>query len=977
MTSACGTEFFTTGKNTTSITTTVKLGNTTIADGGSVPVGSVINDTAVLTGATATAGGTVTYKLYASADCSGDPLNTFNVTVTNGIIPPSPTVTLSTAGTYNWVVSYSGDAANLASTSACGAETVLVTQLKPSITTTVKLGETTVPDGGSVPVGSVINDTAVLSGATATAGGTVTYKLYASADCSGTALNTFNVTVTNGVVPASPTVTLSAVGTYNWVVSYSGDANNEAATSACGAETVLITQLKPSITTTVKLGETTVPDGGSVPVGSVINDTAVLSGATATAGGTVTYKLYASADCSGTALNTFNVTVTNGVVPASPTVTLSAVGTYNWVVSYSGDANNEAATSACGAETVLITQLKPSITTTVKLGETTVPDGGSVPVGSVINDTAVLSGATATAGGTVTYKLYASADCSGTALNTFNVTVTNGVVPASPTVTLSAVGTYNWVVSYSGDANNEAATSACGAETVLTTKLKPSIATVLSADTISTGGSVNDTAKLTGATADAGGTVTYYVYSGSSSESCTEGNLKYTLGPVNVTNGVVANSPSQIFTDAGNYQWQAVYSGDAKNEGATSACGTEPLTVNAPKLSIIKTSDTGETLVSAGDTIGFTITVTNAGPGTATGVTLSDPLPTTPGLSWVLDTANSSAGCTLAAGVVNCTARDLAAAGTIKVHVTSTTTAASCTTINNTATYNSTNGGTDSASASVVVNCPDIKVTKVPDNATVNAGDAIGFTMVVTNNGPGVAKGVTLSDTLPVFNGASWSISPAVQGCAITAGVLNCSFGDMGVGVESAKSVHLSSTTTAESCGVVTNKVDVAATNEPAANTNNNSATATVTVNCPDVTVTKVADAGTVSAGDQIGFTMVVTNNGPGVATKCDAHRHAARLQWRQLVDQPGGSGLLNHGRRPELLIRRHGRWGRVREERAPDLHNHRRVMRNGAECRFGRRHQRAEGGARKQFGECFDHGQLPECDGCEDGRYRNDLGGR
>ena len=44
---------------------------------------------------------------------------------------------------------------------------------------------------------------------------------------------------------------------------------------------------------------------------------------------------------------------------------------------------------------------------------------------------------------------------------------------------------------------------------------------------------------------------------------------------------------------AGNYELQAVYTGDANNNGATSACGTEPFTVT-------QTSPTLTTALSAG-----------------------------------------------------------------------------------------------------------------------------------------------------------------------------------------------------------------------------------------------------------------------------------------------------------------------------------------------------------------------------------------
>ena len=57
--------------------------------------------------------------------------------------------------------------------------------------------------------------------------------------------------------------------------------------------------------------------------------------------------------------------------------------------------------------------------------------------------------------------------------------------------------------------------------------------------------------------------------------------------PVTVTSGVVPGSVSQTFIAAGPYSWNAVYSGDASNSGATSAC--EPLTVSpaTPSLSTL------------------------------------------------------------------------------------------------------------------------------------------------------------------------------------------------------------------------------------------------------------------------------------------------------------------------------------------------------------------------------------------------------
>jgi hypothetical protein len=51
-------------------------------------------------------------------------------------------------------------------------------------------------------------------------------------------------------------------------------------------------------------------------------------------------------------------------------------------------------------------------------------------------------------------------------------------------------------------------------------------------------------------------------------------------------NGVVPDSDPVTFNTAGTYYWQAVYSGDAKNSGATSVCGTEVLVVTTSPSSM-------------------------------------------------------------------------------------------------------------------------------------------------------------------------------------------------------------------------------------------------------------------------------------------------------------------------------------------------------------------------------------------------------
>ena len=59
-----------------------------------------------------------------------------------------------------------------------------------------------------------------------------------------------------------------------------------------------------------------------------------------------------------------------------------------------------------------------------------------------------------------------------------------------------------------------------------------------------------------------------------------------------------------------------------------------------------KTAD--DETVDAADQVGFTITVANAGPGTAYDVVLTDTLPTNDGLDWSIDGGTGAQFCDIA-----------------------------------------------------------------------------------------------------------------------------------------------------------------------------------------------------------------------------------------------------------------------------------------------------------------------------------------
>src|SRR5207249_3280746 len=208
---------------------------------------------------------------------------------------------------------------------------------------------------------------------------------------------------------------------------------------------------------------------------------------------------------------------------------------------------------------------------------------------------------------------------------------------------------------------------------------------------------------------------------------------------------------------------------------------------------------------------GFVITVTNSGTGAATGVSVSDTLPTNAGTSWSIDSGGSDTGCSISTGVLSCNFGTLGAGGSKHVHITSPTTAATCGTVSNSSSVTTTNDGSANASASITVKCPNLAIAKSADAATVSAGDNVGFSVTVTNNGTGTAKSVTVTDPLPSGSGITWSVSPPVTGCSISSGILTCSFGDLGPSASA--SVHVASATTAASCATYPNTASAQATN--------------------------------------------------------------------------------------------------------------------------------------------------------------------
>ena len=142
--------------------------------------------------------------------------------------------------------------------------------------------------------------------------------------------------------------------------------------------------------------------------------------------------------------------------------------------------------------------------------------------------------------------------------------------------TPTAVGTYYWTAVYSGDAKNLSASTACGDanESSVVNKAPSSISTAQQLRP-------QDSATIS---ATAGGTptgsVTFKLFP--PGDTTCSGSAVYTEtvtlagGSASTTNSTFSVSSAAV---ASTYRWLVTYSGDAKHEGTTSACGTEAFTL--------------------------------------------------------------------------------------------------------------------------------------------------------------------------------------------------------------------------------------------------------------------------------------------------------------------------------------------------------------------------------------------------------------
>jgi hypothetical protein len=345
-----------------------------------------------------------------------------------------------------------------------------ITNCTSTTVTTPKTGAgDNIPAGGlSIGTGvASVKDSAVINiaGGTATPAGSVAFflcKVTGAALCTsgGTSVGSTNLTGSAyPVTVSSPTAYVTSVGRYCWRAVWTGDSANgiPGASDSRINECFDVNPVTPTLATTA---------GADVSLGSAVSDTADLSGtatqpadpvinltgtAGAAAGGNIVFKLFGPDNCTTLAYTSAAVTVSGdgSYNTPNPQFVPTAGGTYHWVAVYSGNSPNTNGTthnSACddADEDVVVTSVASSLTSAQRW----------VPNDSVTVTAPAGSGNLA---GTVSFALYASGDCTGTAIYSTTASVSGAspqTVSTSNTTARTASGDFSWKVSY--DSTNAA-----------------------------------------------------------------------------------------------------------------------------------------------------------------------------------------------------------------------------------------------------------------------------------------------------------------------------------------------------------------------------------------------------------------------------------------------------------------------------------------------------------------------------------------
>ena len=283
-------------------------------------------------------------------------------------------------------------------------------------------------------------------------------------------------------------------------------------------------------------------------------------------------------------------------------------------------------------------------------------------------------------------------------------------------------------------------------------------------------------------------------------------------------------------------------------------------TTVGPAADLSLTDSPSPTSVVRGAQVTYTLVASNAGPDNATGVVVTEVLPS--GLSFV----SASPGCVNSAGTVTCSLGSIADGSSQTATVVVKAEA----------------DGDQIDSASVSADQPDPDISNnsaggaltvgpavdlaIADTgpATIAAGGSASYTWTVTNDGPDDGTGVSVSDVLPP--GLRFVSAVPDQGnCSDIGQTVSCSLGSLTNG--SSATVRVVASASFSSAGqTLVDAVSVSGNENDPNQANNDTSASTIVGPAADVSITAAADDANPAQQQDITYTLSYANQGPSTA---------------------------------------------------------------------------------------------------------------
>ena len=442
------------------------------------------------------------------------------------------------------------------------------------------------------------------------------------------------------------------------------------------------------------------------------------------------------------------------------------------------DIANDPGTDLSVTKTNSLTNVAPGgpISYTITVQNLGPLDVTGAKVSDIIPATIVNPTYTSVTTGTVTGN---TASGSGNINDTINITVGSTVVyTVTGTVASSAQGSITntaTVDAPEGTPDKDLTNNTSDKTNTLTPTVDLSITKTNSLAQVTPGGSINYTitvsnlgpSDVTGATIQDTfpASLTNVTYTSAGSNGVVTGNTLNGSGNINdtvnmasgsvitytVSGTVAANTTSAITNTATVAAPQGTTESNTANN---SSSHTDEVT---PTVDLVVTKTNNKTIVDPGETVTYTLTVQNNGPGNVTGAQFVDNFPSSlTNINYTSVASGGASGNTASGSGSISQLLTLPSGGLVVYTVTATVSPTATGTISNTASVTApstvieSNPANNAATDTDTVRpAADLTITKTNNTTTVKAGQPVTYTIVARNLGPATAANAVITDLMP------------------------------------------------------------------------------------------------------------------------------------------------------------------------------------------------------------------------------------